>query len=463
MRQGYPSLRRRIAAWLLGSLILTSAALVFDAYLAARNSVFNLHDRVMVSLASNISDHMAGYGGEQGPKVALDLITAAINERIYYQVLSADGRTLGGRDDLPPPKAEDGRELAGAQFYPAQFDGRKFRILSVVFPIAGEADAPFLTVRVAQTVTERERLVHEATLESALRIALIVGMAALVAWLGVLSGLKPLKNLERAISQRSFDDLRPIDRVMPQEIRHVVAAINHLLARLSTSIDAYRSFVGNAAHQLRTPITTLIAQAEMAKRASNSDIDRDTIDGILRSTRKASRLVDQLLTLARAEPAHLIRGRRDRVDLVALAADQTREWVPKALERNVDLGFESAQASLIVLANEVLLGEMLANLIDNAIRYGRDGGQITVRVMAGQDAILEVEDDGPGIPVERRPQAVERFVRLDERLGDGCGLGLAIARDVTVGHGGRFELLDGTNGQGLLVRISLPLKPKEAD
>ena len=244
---------------------------------------------------------------------------------------------------------------------------------------------------------------------------------------------------------------------MPQEIRDVVAAINQLLARLKESIAGQELFIANASHQLRTPLAALQAQSELALREADSEEAKKSLSKILSATQHSSRLANQLLNLARAqhdssEPQH-----EERFDVAELAAELTGEWVPEALAKQFDLGFEGPTRGLWVKGNPTLVREMLANLIDNALRYCPDGTCISVRTDARDagEVVLEVEDDGPGIPEEKHVAVFDRFVRLSEQAEGGCGLGLAIVQEIAERHGGDVALHTAPSG-GLLVRVVLP-------
>jgi len=268
-------------------------------------------------------------------------------------------------------------------------------------------------------------------------------------------GLEPLTKLQVAIQRRSYNDLRPINKELPMEIRHVVEALNALLVRLEDSIDNQRRFISNASHQLRTPLAVLQAEAELALREIDDPKSIGALETILAGTKQTSRLAKQLLSLTRVRSNPRGGAHQTEFDLVVLSRDITMEWVKRAIERDKDLGFEAAPSKSSFSGSEVQIREMLSNLVDNALKYG--GDEISVRVQKiGEQTALEIEDNGKGIPLDQRGQVFERFVRLDERAGEGCGLGMDIVREIVEGHNGKIELLDGKGGSGLLVRILFP-------
>jgi two-component system sensor histidine kinase TctE len=233
--------------------------------------------------------------------------------------------------------------------------------------------------------------------------------------------------------------------------------MNDLLARLADGLSAQQRFIADAAHQLRTPLAGLRTQTELALRQEDAEDIRRTLQQIDTASARTTHLVNQLLSLARAEPGANRLHMPQAVDLTALARDTTTEWVTRALERNIDLGFEAEKEPLTIAGDAVLLREMLGNLLDNAIRYTQKGGQVTVTVTARDSSTrLVVEDNGPGIPGEERERVFERFHRLLGNSADGCGLGLAIVREISLGHGAAIHIEPAQCGRGTRVVIEFP-------
>jgi two-component system sensor histidine kinase TctE len=234
--------------------------------------------------------------------------------------------------------------------------------------------------------------------------------------------------------------------------------MNDLLARLGIAISAQQRFIADAAHQLRTPIAGLKTQTELALRESHPDKVHETLRQLQTATEQSARLINQLLSLARAEPGAKLEHAVGRLDLARLARDATTEWVPRALARGIDLGYDGAEDAAWIDGEPFLVRDMLGNLLDNAIRYTQRGGQVTVRVLrdAGRVA-LSVEDNGPGIPEQDRERVFERFYRVLGTGTEGCGLGLAIVREIAASHKAEVTLATGAGGRGTLVRVAFPL------
>ncbi|HEX6721634.1 MAG TPA: ATP-binding protein, partial [Burkholderiaceae bacterium] len=280
-------------------------------------------------------------------------------------------------------------------------------------------------------------------------------------WFGVSRGLQPLKRLQSAVSNRSHLDLSPIDmHDVPGEVRPVVEEVNELMARLGGTLDFQNRFVADAAHQLKTPVSGLKAQIELALREQDPERVRHSLAQLYVSADRLSRLMRQLLSLARNEPGALASVQLEALELSAFALEVSMEWVPHALKREIDLGFEGGEQALTIRADRDRLRELINNLIDNAIRYSHAGGRVTVRVHPqGHDQCrLAISDDGPSIPVAERARIFERFHRLLGTQEDGSGLGLAIVSEIAALHGARITLEEDADGVGNTFSVFFPLR-----
>jgi two-component system sensor histidine kinase TctE len=247
----------------------------------------------------------------------------------------------------------------------------------------------------------------------------------------------------------------------------LATAINTLLAAVQNTVATQKRFIGDAAHQLRTPLAGLKSQTEIALQSTSDPELRARLQRVHDSATRSAHLVNQLLTLARAEPESVMAQDRKRFDLQRLAQTLTAEWVPRALRAQIDLGLDdSATVPVWIEANELLVRESLTNLIDNALHYAGAGSQVTVRVMADwasatPQALLQVSDTGPGLSPADRERVFGRFVRASD-VGQGCGLGLAIVKEIVERHHGEVQL-DAVQPHGLCVSIRLPLSPAPAN
>ena len=283
---------------------------------------------------------------------------------------------------------------------------------------------------------------------------LVAAAAIVLLWLGIGRGLAPLDRLRDEIAARSPQDLRPVSiDDKPGEVKPVIGAINQLMHRLKSAIDSQQRFIANAAHQLRTPLAGLKTHAELARRQPSTDELKALLDIIAGETERTSHLINQLLTLARAEPGAGDEEIGAPLNLREVANRVAQDWVPRAMSKDIDLGFELKDAW--VLGDALLLRELLANLVDNSISYTQAKGSVTVRTFRrGAESILEVEDDGQGIPPDERSRVFERFYRAQGTPGEGCGLGLAIVSEIARRFGGQVEIQTPSTGRGTLIRAS---------
>ena len=282
---------------------------------------------------------------------------------------------------------------------------------------------------------------------------MIVG-AAIIVWIAVTISLRPLYRLSEAIAERSPNDLHPIRQSVPVEVESLVETVNSFMVRLQSALDALRHFTGNASHQLRTPLAIISTQLALSARAASLEEAQAAALKGGASVAHAEHILAQLLRMANIDAA----GSSEKhdfsaIDLVAVAQSVTADFVPRAAEAGIDLGFEG-EGEATILAEPLLIGELIGNLVSNAINYAGRGAEVTVRVGRETGVVwLEVEDNGPGIPPEKRAMVRQRFARGEENAAPGAGLGLAIIEEIAGLFGGRLMLEDGAGGRGLKARV----------
>jgi two-component system sensor histidine kinase TctE len=293
-------------------------------------------------------------------------------------------------------------------------------------------------------------------LDTALPLSLLIALMSMGVWAGIRRGLRPLAELQQQMEGRRADALDPIElQAAPPEVGALAGAVNELLGQVQHSLATQRRFISDAAHQLRTPLAGLKSQTELALDAATDPALRQRLQRVHESAVRGARLVSQLLVLARAEPEAVAAQGWETVDCAALVRDVAADQVPRALAAGCDLGVDLPEAAVTVQGVALLLREALVNLIDNAVRYAGPGATVTVRLRrAGDDVWMDVEDNGPGLAPELRERAFERFVR-GATTGEGCGLGLAIVREIAERHGGTARLLPAAP-QGCIARLTLP-------
>ena len=455
----HPLLRTQLLTWLLVPLFVLLTADTLVSYWVALNFSQRAHDRTLVEVAREVSLHLRGANGGLAldmPQEARRVLLVDPVDRIHFEVTTADGTRIDG-EALAAAAGDAAKRRTPEAFYDGVFDGEEVRIVELrLAPDQGSGRAGAV-VRVAETKIKRNELAREILLSVVLPQVLLILIACIVVWIGVVRGLSPLQRLQRAVASRSDRDRSPVavDNV-PGEVSPLLHSINELLSRLDHVLTLQSRFVSDAAHQLKTPMAALKTQFEVALRETDPQRMREALQGIYPRLERLSRLVSQLLSLARNEPDAVSAVTLAPLDLDALALDVATGWVPEALKKHIDLGFEGAGRPVQVSGDPVRLRELLDNLLDNAVRYSRDGGRITVRVKAAPPAV-DVNDDGPSIPPEERARVFERFHRLLGSGQDGSGLGLAIAQEIAHLHRGEITLGEDTSdGIGNTFSVVLP-------
>jgi len=310
-------------------------------------------------------------------------------------------------------------------------------------------------IQVAQPMRVRERLAAVLALRAAAPIGLLVPLLAALVWIIVGRGLRPLETIARAVRTRDSTSLAPLPvESLPAELAPLVEELNSLLIRLGGALEVQRRFVADAAHELRTPLTAVRLQAQLAERAGDAQARARALAELKSGVERATRTVEQLLTLARQGPEPR-RAAREPVDLLALAQSVVTEFAELAAQKKVDLGIARA-APARVEGDAAGLRTLLANLVDNAVRYTPAGGAVDVDVGLEQGAaFIAVSDTGPGIPEEERDRVFDRFYRVPGSGELGSGLGLAIVHEVAGRHAARVTLEDRPGG-GLILRVRFP-------
>ena len=450
-----PSIRRSLVLWLVLPLALLVPATAFLFYRLALAPALDSLDHALDGTALALERLVRRQGGELSLAVSPELDSALRADRyddVHWAVLGPDGRMLAGDHALAtlggPPSPVDWR------FFDSRYAGQPVRVALHSWTCL-PAPAAQCEARVSETLNKRQGVAQQVLAAAASSMLVEALVLAVLGWLAIARSLKPMESLSKDIEQRSPEHLGPVDRPdIPREVASLVTALNDLFARVMTASAAEKAFIADAAHQLRTPLTVLRTETELALLEDHPP----QLEGLLRrlhiATTRAARLANQLLSQARAEHERH-NSARERFDLKQIATEAAEEWVARSVDAGVDLGFELESARID--GHGFLLREMLANLLDNAINYAGHGARITVRTGPSPDApdcaILEVEDSGPGIPPEDRDRAFERFQRGNAG-GTGSGLGLSIVRDIAGHHGARAELLDGPGGIGLRVRVT---------
>jgi len=451
------SLRRRLLAWLFVSTAILGMIALVDTWREAIRTATGVSDRVLAGSALAIAERVtideSGGLDVDIPYSALEMLTSTAQDRVFYRVDGPQGIFLTGYEQLPIVPRSD----TDTAFADGRFAGDPIRIATLSRQASTGVASIAFTVTVAESTLARRDLASAILWRSALRLAGMILGAAIIVWVAVTLALRPLSRLGEAIAERSPDDLHPIRQRTPTEVAGLVVAVNSFMSRLNTALEALRNFTGNASHQLRTPLAVVRTQLALAQRAASLEEARTAVAKADVALAHAERILAQLLLLARVDAAGG-RPAPEPLDLTDLARGLTSDLVPAAADAGVDLGFEGT-ANVQIRGEPVLLQELLRNLVENALAYAGQGAEVTVRVrQAGGEAVLEVEDDGPGIPQAQRAFVGSRFARglPDQTTTPGLGLGLAIVEEIARLFGGQLVLRDRASGPGLLAEVRFP-------
>jgi two-component system sensor histidine kinase TctE len=474
------SLFGEILDWMLAPLLLLWPMSVALTWLVAQGIANRPYDRELGEMARAVARRVVVEQPAEGarrtvrvrtPELLGDLMRSDDTDQLYYQVLGLRGELVTGDHDLPVPEEERPSASTELRFRDDTLHGESVRVAYLWLPQSASGGETPPLVQVAETLDRRSRLATEIIKGVILPQFVILPLAVLLVWLALARGIAPLNELQHRIRQREPNDLSPIDeRSAPEEVAPLVQAINDLLARLDQSMSQQKYFLADAAHQLKTPLAGLRTQAELAQQeidAGKGDPQalKRSLQQIARSSQRAAHMVNQLLALARAEDKEQARKRQE-VPLVRLATETVRDFVPRAMDKRIDLGYEGPERDdprLHLVGQPVLVRELVRNLVDNALQYTPSGGTVTVRVLPdpfGQVIVLQVEDSGPGIPEDERELVFQPFYRALGTNVDGSGLGLAIVREIAQRHGAEVVLEDaqprsagGTPGTRVIVRF----------
>ena len=464
------SLFGEILDWMLAPLLLLWPMSIAITYLVAKsiaNQPFDhaLEDSVTV-LAQQVKE-VDGKVSARLPGSARDFLRADDVDSVYFQVNGPRGELVDGDRELPLPPADDAEPSGRVHFRNEALHGTPLRVAYAwvnLQPLADPRAQPRLAlVQVAETLDKRAQLANEIIKGVILPQFIILPVILALVWFALSRGLSPLAQLQERIRARPPDDLSPIDsRQVPEEISPLVGSLNDMLERLADTIDAQKRFIADAAHQMKTPLAGMRMQSELALRQVDPDEIHRSLEQLAKSSESATRLVNQLLALARAENQPHAGLALQALDLGMLARDVVQDWVQASFDREIDLGYEAPAEPVEIDGSAMMLRELLSNLIDNALRYTPAGGSVTVRVRAsGRHCLLEVEDTGPGIAPAERARVFERFYRILGSSASGSGLGLAIVREIAYQHGADIEIFNNPRSTskkfpGSLFRLTFP-------
>jgi two-component system, OmpR family, sensor histidine kinase TctE len=454
------SLFGEILDWMLTPLLLLWPASLVLTWLVAQGIAGAPYDRALEYNTQTLSQLVSvqkGVATLNLPAPVREILRSDEGDLVYYQVLGLRGEYLSGERDFPLPDEDDVAEIGRVKLRDDEYRGQDVRVAWLYTraerhtQVDGKKnESKPILIQVAETREKRARLATEIVKGVLLPQFVVLPLAVFLVWLALARGIRPLHQLEERVRARRADDLSPIDtQVVPLEVVPLVNSVNELFDRERQALSAQRRFLADAAHQLKTPLAGLRMQADLALRAQASEAElKQSLQQISRASVSATRTVNQLLALARAEGSGQSMPKQ-RVDLAQLVIDVVRDALPRAMERNFDLGYEGLEAGSPASSFEgypALLVELVRNLVDNALNYAPSSperaGVITLRVLADAsgDVLLEVEDNGPGIAPQERELVLQPFYRSLGQDADGSGLGLAIVSEIAKRHGALLDI-----------------------
>jgi len=448
------SIRRLLVGWLALTQVVAIVVTGILCYPLILRQVSAVYDWVLIDSAQSLA-RLLELRGDLEPDVlsgtADILLRTDQYDWIFYAVHDAGGRLIAGDPQirpLAPSSLENGEFL-----YDAVVQYQSLRVGAIAVSIGGQD----IVIQVAETGVKRRNVTNRTFIGLVGILVLLCSMTVVLVMLSVGRGLKPLTSLRQTIETRAYRDLRPIALSdVPVEVRPMVAALNEWLRRVDASVKSQHSFLANAAHQLRTPLAGLTMQLEQALGRSGSSVDRESLGALRATTQRIVHLANQLLSLARAEAGVGDEQLAKPVDLRRVVELAANDVLPRSIRKSIDLGLHLQPAA--VLGNELLLRELVSNLLDNAVLYTPPGGRVTVSTLRfGERVELVVEDNGPGIPEASREQVFERFHRLDGSVAGGCGLGLAIVREIALLHQATVSIGSPEHGTGAVIRVVFPV------
>jgi two-component system, OmpR family, sensor kinase len=435
------SLRGRLLWFLLAAITLAAlaqASIAYNTALGDADQIFDYHMQQMaLSLRSGtpLSNNEARERLEAGPG----------NDDLVVQMWSPDGVQVFhsvSRARLPQ------RAVLG--FSNVKANGTTYRVFSI--------QTASQTVQVAQDLAVRRNMASNLALRTLGPIAVMMPILMVVVWWVVSGSLKPVARVRSQVASRQADDLSPVSESgLPDEVRPLVHELNLLFGRVQTAFDAQQNFVADAAHELRTPLAALRLQAQSLDRAADPEARKVAVGRLTAGIDRATRLVEQLLVLARQEASAATGAARQQVDLAELARRTVGDLVGLAQAKDVDLGLQHADAACIDGQPDAL-HILLRNLVENGVKYTPNGGTVDIAVRADKDSVeVVVEDSGPGIPPEERERVFDRFYRVAGSEAAGSGLGLAIIKAIAERHGAALKLDKSERLGGLAATVRFPL------
>lgn len=467
----FNSLRSTLLWMLIPAIVLASGLSLWVSSIELKDQINAAFDRALAgalrSIEANVSTESGGLAMEQ-PFYLLEFMEHASTGQVYFRVATEDGLSEIGYTGLPMPEdqlLEDNIPV----FYNADYFGERVRIVAMALGPSERLPSPLgsrVIIQVGESIGGREDFLNQVMWQSVRKDIVILAAFILLISMGTILALRPLRETSERLLRRTSGNLQPIEETaLPREVRPLVRAINVHMQRYVKKTTTQQQFLDDTSHQLRTPLSVLLMQVEYARSLATTDDMKEVLDAIHQRLTNTIQLTNQLIALGRVHDAadKLRLGESlEAVDLCKVARDVVDELLPTAWRKRQDFGLDVPSHPVTVIGIGWLIHQALTNMVANAIKYCPTQAQITVSVLQdGDDAILQVEDNGPGMTPQDMALAGHRFRRgASGKAQHGSGLGLAIVQTIADINHARMHLQTARSGKGLLIRLSFPAAPE---
>lgn len=454
-------LRHRLLALLVVPMLIISLLFSLETYWNAQSISKNSFDESLTILTLAIMAQSENTSGDSLPENTLELIQNSIGDVFFYHIVAPQGGFVTGYTNKPEyPDAVLGEPLPTGKptLFDSVYQGEPVRAALY----RQYSDNPIYTGWIELTVwrylNKQYDFQHLLFTQSVSRLSVLISFISLILWFGIRYGLKPLERLQNSIAKRSINDLSAIKSPVPFEVKALVESMNDLFSRLTGAIEKREAFLGNASHQLKTPLARIRTQAEIALRNKSVVAQKENIQEVIYLTRHTSRLINQMLSLLRAESDKLLLKDHQALDLNALTRDVAKHYALDIIRSKRELIFEAYDGPVNIHALPIMLTEAISNLVENAMAYSHPEKDLTIRVQKNSHwAEVWIIDKGPGIASHIQEEATHRFYRIPGTKATGCGLGLAIVTEIVKSFNGEL-FFDGPTKDHFAIGIRLPLQ-----
>lgn len=466
-RMGLKSLRAQMFACLLGPILIITVISNILSYFASRDRANAVVDQMLIGSARMIGGSVAVLDSRHTvdiPPAAIENLTMGAGDIVYFRVDAPGSGLIGGTPELSPFAGTIRKEEWQSKY--AVFREQEMRLVAFAQPVFPFTERDVVVIQVATTLAGRDKLVHNSWIRISQHQAILLLVAGLVGAFWTRAALAPVLRIGKEVKRRKVDDGTDfVVQGAPKELTPLVQSINDHVHRINHYINEHDRFISNAAHQLKTPLTVLNTQVAVGLRSSTLEEKQDALQAANETLRHCIHMTHQLLTLSAADHISGSRIPPAPMNLNDIVREVIENHAELAGSKEIDLGLVASGQPALISGVPILIETLVANLLDNAIRYTPAGGEVTAILKNDAGSVdLEVVDSGPGIPVQERGKVFERYYRLPETAEqDGCGLGLAIVQEIALTSKASLTLLDRPDGQpGLLVRVKFATESGDA-